>query len=554
MQQRLHFTAAVLCAALVLGGTGHAAVQVRVLGRPAAITPVPQIVGGVLVGAPESIVGRLGCRFLTDEGGALTIISATGRRLVIRPGSDRLAVDGREQVMSAQATVTGGKLICPLRPVLEAVGAVVHWNGAIGLLDVGTRITAIEVYADEQGARVDVRAELPVGGTLTQVADPQRWYVDLPGATVAGLERERTLVNLGAVVRVRWGQFSAEPTVARVVVDLRERVGARWEPAQDGRGGSIIVGTVHGDEPRIERHLPVITRLLTSNPDADSTLVTVELSDPVGFEYDVRARPPEVTLSLPDAAPQMPIAPVAVEGPFVSAVRLEGTPGEPGATLTLSMRQLVHFEVAESTDPAAVSIIFRRGRLADKRIVVDAGHGGHDSGARGTVLREKDVNLDVARQVATRLTALGALTTLTRESDVFVDLYDRPRLANRIGADLFVSIHCNAMPKPETGRGTETYYYHAHSKCLGLVMQTALVQALGRRDNGVRWANFCVTRESQMPAVLVELMYINTAEEQALLARPEVRTAAATGIVEGLRRYVEGTGSAPVLEMEEMGR
>ncbi|MGC9319259.1 MAG: N-acetylmuramoyl-L-alanine amidase family protein, partial [Armatimonadota bacterium] len=124
-------------------------------------------------------------------------------------------------------------------------------------------------------------------------------------------------------------------------------------------------------------------------------------------------------------------------------------------------------------------------------------------------------------------------------------------LANRISADLFVSIHCNAMPRPNTGRGTETYYYHARSKCLGLIMQAELVRRLSRRDNGLRWANFCVTRESKMPAVLVELMYLNTDEEEALLAKPEVRTAAAEAIVEGLRQYVEGTGS--VAERSEMG-
>jgi len=554
MQQRTDFTAAVLCAALALAGSGHAAVQVRILGQPAAIAPAPQVNDGVVLGAPEGIVGRLGCRFLTDDGGALTIISASGRRLVIRPGSDRLTVDGREQPMPAQATVAGGKVICPLRPVLEALGAIVRWDGAAQRLDVETRIAAIEVFADGQGARIEVRSELPVGGALCHLEDPERWYVDLPGASTAELEHERKLVNLGTVLRVRWGDLAQAPAVARVVIDLRGPAEVRWEAAPDGRGGSIIVGAVEGDEPRIERHLAIITRMLTRNQDADTTLVTVELSDPVPCEYDVRAQPAEVTLSFPDATPQMPIAPVAVDGPFVSAARLDGTPGEPGAALTLSLRQLVHFEVAESADPPAVTLIFRRSRLADKRIVVDAGHGGRDSGARGTALFEKDVNLDVARQVAARLVALGALTTLTRESDVFVDLYDRPRLANRIGADLFVSIHCNAMPKRNTGLGTETYYYHMRSKCLGLVLHGALVQALGRRDNGLRWANFCVTRESEMPAVLVELMYINTDEEQALLARPETRTAAAAGIVEGLRRYVEGTASAPVLETGEMGQ
>ncbi|MGD9497713.1 MAG: N-acetylmuramoyl-L-alanine amidase [Armatimonadota bacterium] len=551
MQQRAHVTAAVLCGALVLAGPGHGAVQLRILGEPATLAPAPQVINGLLVGAPESILGRLGCRVLTDDG-ALTIISPSGRRVVLRAGSDRLTVDGRDQAMPAEATVAGGKLICPLRPVLEAVGAIVRWDGTGGRLDVDTRISAIEVFADEEGARIHVRSELPTRARLGSVPGPERRYVDIPGAWLSELEYERTYVNLGALLRVRWGQFGQQPAVARIVADLREAQEARWEPAEDGLGGSMIVGQVEGDEPLIQRHLPTVDRILTQTPDADTTLVTVELSDPVPFEYDVLVKPPRVVLDLSDAAPTMPIAPVAVQSPFVATASLTGIPGQGGATLTLGMRQLVHFEVVESDTPAAVTIIFRRGRLADKRIVIDPGHGGRDSGARGRTLLEKEINLDVARRVAALLIQAGAQTVLTRESDVFVDLYDRPRLANRIGADLFVSIHCNAMPKPNTGRGTETYYYHMHSKCLGQVMHAALVRALGRRDNGLRWANFCVTRESEMPAVLVELMYLNTDEEEALLRRPEVRAAAAAAICEGLRQYVEGTGTAQ--ERLEMGQ
>jgi N-acetylmuramoyl-L-alanine amidase len=149
--------------------------------------------------------------------------------------------------------------------------------------------------------------------------------------------------------------------------------------------------------------------------------------------------------------------------------------------------------------------------------------------------------------------AIGAQTMLTRDSDVYVDLYDRPGLANRIDADLFVSIHCNAMPTRNTGHGTETFYYHDRSMALGAVIHGELMKALKRTDRGLKWANFCVTRESHMPAVLVELMFLNDDREEALLARPEVRTAAADAIVEGLRQYVEGTGSAPDPADTEMG-
>jgi len=151
--------------------------------------------------------------------------------------------------------------------------------------------------------------------------------------------------------------------------------------------------------------------------------------------------------------------------------------------------------------------------------------------------------------VATKLMQMRAQITLTRDADYYVDLYDRPAPANRISADLFLSIHCNAMPTRNTGFGTETFYYHDRSMCLGAVVHEQLVKAMGRKDRGLKWANFCVTRESEMPAVLVELLFLNSDVEEGLLAKPEVRTAAANALVEGLRQYVEGTGSTLDTEM-----
>lgn len=558
MQQRMRQQVALIVLALMLGGPASSAVEVHLFGERAQVSPAPRLDDGVLLGAPTSIVGRLGCRFMTDAGGDLVIITPRNRRVVLQPGSDRMVVGETARTLPRKAFIAAEHLICPLRPVLEAIGCVVQFDQRTQTLDLATPIDAIEVFADDEGARVEVRAPLRIAASVRHIDGPERWYVDLGGAIV-DLEHETTYVNRGRVLRVRWGQFSESPPVARVVVDVREReddggpLQVRWRPREGGPGGDLLLGTVDGDEPRMHRHVPKITRIATSAPNADTLTVRVELSDPVPVSYDVERAPPRVMLEMPDAAPDAPIAPVKVDGPFVGSVRLDGEAGRAGATLQLDMRELIQFEVVESLDPAAVTIIFRRERLADQRIVVDPGHGGRDSGARGRRLLEKDVNLDVARQVAARLVQIGAQTILTRDSDVFIDLYDRPGLANELDADLFVSIHCNAMPKPNTGHGTETYYYHPHSKCLGQIMQAELVRALGRRDNGLRWANFCVTRESEMPAVLVELMYLNHDAEHAVLELPETRTAAARAIVEGLRQYVEGTGTASERTDGELG-
>ncbi len=535
---------AILIAALALCLPALAAVEVRILGEPAAISPSPQITDGVLMGAPAPIAGKLGCRFMRQDDGSLLIVTPGGRRVILTAGQDSFTVDGTPVPLGHEAFIAGGEIIAPLRPVLSAIGAGLHWNAEARRLDVGTRIDDIKVFADEGGARVEITTLLRANATLHRMDQPHRAFVDICGASV-NLEHGHTLVSEGGVLRVRWAQFSDDPPTARIVMDLRERAEVRWEPHPDGFGGRMILGDPAADAPLIERRVPRIAGISTNTPDADTTLVRVELSDPAATKLHVQRHPARITLSFPDAAPEMPLAPMDVDGPFVQSVRLQGVANTPGAKLILEMKQLIHFDIDEALDPPAVTLVFKRGRLADKRVVIDPGHGGRDSGARGRQLLEKEVNLDVARQVAAKLMAIGAQTVLTRETDVYVGLYDRPELANRIDADLFVSIHANAMPTRNTGHGTETFYYHDRSMCLGAVVHHELVKALGRADRGLKWANFCVTRESKMPAVLVELLFLNSDVEEALLEKPEVRAAAADAIFEGLRQYVEGTGSAP---------
>ncbi|MGI5819692.1 MAG: N-acetylmuramoyl-L-alanine amidase [Armatimonadota bacterium] len=546
MQQTTHVRQrlTVIVAALVLCAPAMAAVDTYILGEPAEISPAPQLNEGVLLGAPAPIAGKLGCRFMREGTDSLLIVTPADRRIIITAGSDTLLVDGVAVRMPQAAFLAGDHLISPLRPVLQAIGAAVGWKPELNRLDICTRIDSIRVFADEGGARVEVSTPLRSTAKLVRVSDPERAYVDIPGAAVS-LDHEHTLVGLGGVARVRWGQFASDPPVARVVMDLRRPADVRWAPHPDGLGGAMVIGEPAPDAPMIERRVPRITGVRTNTPDGNTTLVRVELSDPAATKLHVQRQPPRVTMSFPDAAPETPLAPFAVDGPFVESLRLQGVAGAPGAKLILEMKQLIHFDIDEADDPAAVTLIFKRGRLADKRVVIDPGHGGRDSGARGNRLLEKEVNLDVARRVAAKLMAIGAQTVLTREGDVYVGLYDRPELANRIDADLFVSIHANAMPKRNTGHGTETFYYHDRSMCLGAVIHHELVKAMRRADRGLKWANFCVTRESHMPAVLVELLFLNSDVEEALLEKPEVRAAAADAIFEGLRQYVEGTGSAP---------
>jgi N-acetylmuramoyl-L-alanine amidase len=214
----------------------------------------------------------------------------------------------------------------------------------------------------------------------------------------------------------------------------------------------------------------------------------------------------------------------------------------------------VPFTVKALADPDRLQVIFTRDKLAGKKIMVDPGHGGKDSGARGSVLMERDVNLDMAKRTVQGLAVMGARPFLTRDADFFVDLYARPRMANALPADLFVSIHCNATGSSWVGSGTGTYYYRPRSKALAIVMQDALVPTLQSRDYGVHQENFCVTRETDMTSILIETLFIDNKAEEKLLAQPQFRQRMADGVCEGLRRYLEGTKSvAPATLTEPQG-
>ena len=184
-------------------------------------------------------------------------------------------------------------------------------------------------------------------------------------------------------------------------------------------------------------------------------------------------------------------------------------------------------------------------------IVLDAGHGGARSGAvypdaSGTEVLEKDLALSMTLKLRDRLVAAGYNVVLTRESDVEVDLYERADIANAVGADLFISIHCNASGTVPSFQGIYTYYHPSsgRGKRLAEAIQTPLCAATGAIDRGVKDADFVVLRETEMCAVLVETGFMSNSEELARLCDGAYQDKVALGIAEGAIRYLNGLNTA----------
>jgi N-acetylmuramoyl-L-alanine amidase len=176
-------------------------------------------------------------------------------------------------------------------------------------------------------------------------------------------------------------------------------------------------------------------------------------------------------------------------------------------------------------------------------IVVDAGHGGHDTGARGRSSIEKSHALDIARRLRNHLQARGANVLMTRDGDYFISLQGRVDFANQRGADLFVSVHINASVNKGSS-GTQTFYYTATSQGLAREVHKELAKATGRPSRGISQARFFVVRHTRMPSILTESAFISNPKEEALLKDPNYRERIGRGIAQGVANYAAIYGRA----------
>ncbi|QWS49390.1 N-acetylmuramoyl-L-alanine amidase [Bacillus sp. JNUCC-24] len=177
-----------------------------------------------------------------------------------------------------------------------------------------------------------------------------------------------------------------------------------------------------------------------------------------------------------------------------------------------------------------------------KKIMIDPGHGGHDPGAAANGLKEKDLVLTIAKKTKTILEKVyGATVKLTRSTDVYIDLSERARLANNWGADYFVSIHINAAG----GTGFESFRYDKLSASSSTGKQQKTVHDFiynkikaKTSDRGKKSKNLAVLRETKMPALLTENLFIDRKEDAALLKQESFLDLLAEGHAEGIATAV----------------
>ena len=382
------------------------------------------------------------------------------------------------------------------------------------------------------GVRITMEMDGEAHFRAERVENPDRVFFDVKNATAASTLADRTVKFSGDLVReVRFGRH---PDATRIVVDLR---GAE----------SYSVFTLY--EPF--RVVVDVKRSATAAPAA----AAVE---------------PRTVTAPPSAVPTAPTPTPAqqVDTPLAKEAALTPAPPPPASIDPASTNSDGKFSLA------------RQLGLGVSRIVIDAGHGGHDPGANANGLTESELTLDIALRLQKLLAKQpGVDVVMTRATDVFIPLEERTKIANREGADLFLSIHANAS-RNSKARGVETYFLNFatnpdaeavaarenagsgqsmhklpdivraialnnkidESRDFADMVQRSMVRRLSNRnkdlrDIGVKQAPFVVLIGAEMPSVLAEMSFVTNRQEAALLKTGAYRQQIAEALLDAVLRY-----------------
>lgn len=189
----------------------------------------------------------------------------------------------------------------------------------------------------------------------------------------------------------------------------------------------------------------------------------------------------------------------------------------------------------------APPIINKNNSLKGVRILLDPGHGGEELGAKGpTGYPEKDANLVTSQLLAQELKKLGAIVSLTRNTDIDLSLEDRVKIINEQKPDLALSIHYNALPDGGDAvntKGIGTFWYHPQGHNFAVFMHNYLVGKLNRPSYGVYWNNLALTRPHTAPSVLLELGFMINPWEFEWITNPQEQKQLARAIAEGINEW-----------------
>ena len=494
----------------------------------APLSPAP-VRDGAGVLAPTQIIQLLGASFVTSsDGDTLIVTGANGNTGTIKT----VAVNGTRMV--------------PMDKLIALIGGEQRWDAAKRTLTLVAHLDSVEFDNDT----LTVNCSFPVRATA-KIWDG-KIIVDVPNTRLAS-EAKEVHIGTATVAKARLGQFSE--TTARVVLDLNKPTGCKLETTEAAAQISLKLGDGLTPAPAPSTHAPaaqtcMVEGVAVQNVDEESFNLVITTSDKATTTSTLKTSPPEIVIDLPKAR----LGDSCTVTGRHSSVVPELTETASGVRLKLRLARPLVYAI-EIRDTQVMVYLHppdkSGGTLAGKLIVIDPGHGGKEGGAQAGGAKEKNVNRQLADDLAAALNRLGARTTLTRDGDQLAGLAARPETAIGCGADFFISLHCNSNLSPDSATGIETYYHmeEPSAKLLAYAVHDGVCKFTGmcdrrpRSDRLLYESGLAVLRrlsDTGIPGVLLECGYVNNSSDRAKLLDAGYRAKLVAGIIAGFKAYVEG--------------
>jgi N-acetylmuramoyl-L-alanine amidase len=431
------------------------------------------------------------------------------------------------------------------------------------------------------------------GGTpslnVSRSRDRSQISIDLRGAALSPLAAPNTPVNRFGVGNIKLAQVQSSPPVVRMTMQVNKS-SPDWEAAVSRFGGVTVLPV--GGINAVRRNNAIVAET-TNNSSAQpvpgvATIESVELNsdgsqlliktdqsltytsgwDRSSGLYRITFAGAQLARAVkgPNLNTNSPLLRVRLQQPTPRTVLISVLPaaGVRVGELNQPTPELLSLQLPRSsgalfppstpsTNPDVVTIpttpppntplpSSKPRTVGQKRIIVviDPGHGGKDPGAIGIGgLQEKNIILPISQKIAAILEQKGIQVVMTRDSDYFVDLGPRTVMADRVNANLFVSIHANSMPANRSDiNGLETYYYDSGQR-LARVIHNSILGSINIRDRGVRKARFYVLRKSSMPSVLVEVGFVTGVVDAPRLGTAAYQNQMAEAVARGILQYLQ---------------
>lgn len=452
--------------------------------------------------------------------------------------------------------LSGGRAIVPVREIFEAVGANVYWTeGKPSRVVIADKKTTISLAINNNVAKVngaevkmDVAAKLISYEGIGKTMVPIRFIAEALDMNV-DYNAETGLIAISDK------KPDKEEEKAPEKEELEDKEEEKEEPklpdnklirVSSSQSGDTFKATLTYEKP-IEKY----TYMTLDNPNR--VVVDVQNAYVATGQYNYTGGGNTSKIRLGDYEGK---ARVVFDVDMMPDIKITRSSNKKVLTISLTAEAPGEDEEEEPNVPQKPDKEEEKEEEdreeTDKKgpiVVIDAGHGGSDPGAIGydseenPLLYEKNVNLNVSRQVYNLLKTNGVNVYMTRTDDKYVSLSERTEYANELGADLFISIHCNAYETTDMNGTLVMHHtdesnaekYGVSGRIVANNILRYLPKALDTENKGrVNGNAMYVIRKADMPSVIVELAFITNADDRAKLANSSYRSAAAEAIVKGI--------------------